>query len=601
MYRAESLSGAVEVDTEKSIDPSRARYQAFGNKALRIAELYKRREELLKKKADLEAKLRAVGINPEELTDQTHNDPYAGHNQVKNATTIKEARPSTSSKKPKKAPEKLKTPPMEEVPPRVVGKKAVKNPGFRKLIAGIIIAGLTTIITTTSLGGSTLKKNQKNIPKPNQTTIEETVADLDIDSDSDSDSDSGSDSEDDITTPIPVTIVETTPTSDVTESIDTEVSTAAPVNIDSPVASEAPAEPQPVTIQLTDIQPTDIQSVDIVSPQVSQVSIEPSIEQDSEDEAEEHHHHHHHKKNKKIDFVDEDEEDEEDEEEEEDWDNDWGDDLNNENQEGGSGDNSNDINDGLDYEIIEEPEALEPLAPPEAPAAEPVVEEPEILEPLAPPPEPSAVEPVAEPVIEEPVTTEPLAPPSEPESIPEPSIEPVIEESETSESFAPPESESVSESESSPESEPEEPELVSDPEPEPIPEPTITQEAASSSIADGLDMAIRTAFAEGAYDSEDAARSIADVIINRAVNKGTSVGAEVAVDGQFTAYADGVKGRGNWGWNNYGSGPSAGNIGTERVQQIFMEELDKATSGQPLAHSYTGFRASGDGRTNVYH
>ena len=43
-----------------------------------------------------------------------------------------------------------------------------------------------------------------------------------------------------------------------------------------------------------------------------------------------------------------------------------------------------------------------------------------------------------------------------------------------------------------------------EPEPEPIPEPTITQEAASSSIADGLDMAIRTAFAEGAYDSEDA-------------------------------------------------------------------------------------------------
>ena len=124
---------------------------------------------------------------------------------------------------------------------------------------------------------------------------------------------------------------------------------------------------------------------------------------------------------------------------------------------------------------------------------------------------------------------------------------------------------------------------------------------ASSPIADGLDVAMRTAFAEGAYTSEDAARKVADVIINRAVNNGTSVGAEVAAKGQFEAYINGSKGKGNWGWREYGSGPQKGSIGTERVQQIFMEELNKATSGQPLAYNYTGFGASGDGRTNVYH
>ncbi|MBR3169450.1 hypothetical protein IKF23_03365 [Candidatus Saccharibacteria bacterium] len=124
---------------------------------------------------------------------------------------------------------------------------------------------------------------------------------------------------------------------------------------------------------------------------------------------------------------------------------------------------------------------------------------------------------------------------------------------------------------------------------------------APSPIADGLDSAMRTAFAEGAYTSEEAARKIADVIINRAVNKGTSVGAEVAAKGQFEAYINGTKGKGNWGWREYGSGPQNGSIGTERVQQIFIEELNKATSGQPLAYNYTRFSASGDGINNVYH
>lgn len=120
-------------------------------------------------------------------------------------------------------------------------------------------------------------------------------------------------------------------------------------------------------------------------------------------------------------------------------------------------------------------------------------------------------------------------------------------------------------------------------------------------IAEGADIAMKTAFAEGAYVSEEAARKIADVIINRAMSKGTSVGAEVTAKGQFEAYINGTKGHGNWGWNQYGSGPQKGSIGTERVQQIFTEELNKAMSGQPLAYGYTRFGASGDGRTNVYH
>lgn len=119
-------------------------------------------------------------------------------------------------------------------------------------------------------------------------------------------------------------------------------------------------------------------------------------------------------------------------------------------------------------------------------------------------------------------------------------------------------------------------------------------------IFDGLDIAMRTAFSEGAYSSEEEARKIADVIINRAIKNGTSVGDEVAKQGQFQAYQDGINGKGNWGWREYGSGPQPNSIGTERVQQIFMEELNKAVLGQPLTHGYTSFSPSGDGKTNTF-
>lgn len=157
------------------------------------------------------------------------------------------------------------------------------------------------------------------------------------------------------------------------------------------------------------------------------------------------------------------------------------------------------------------------------------------------------------------------------------------------------------------------PKLTSEPALSSTPEQTVSQAPATTnetvaetyenptttSISNGLDIAIRTAFSEGAYSSEEEARKIADVIINRAVKNGTSIGAEVS-NGEFEAYDRGVEGRGNWGWREYGSGPQNGSIGTERVQQIFMEELNKAASGQPLAYGYTGFGASGDGVTNTF-
>ena len=132
---------------------------------------------------------------------------------------------------------------------------------------------------------------------------------------------------------------------------------------------------------------------------------------------------------------------------------------------------------------------------------------------------------------------------------------------------------------------------------EPIPQAT----PASPSMTDGLDIAMQTAFAEGAYHSEDAARKIADVIINRAVNRGLTLEGVVSEKGQFEAWRNGVKNRGNWGWDHYGDGPTKGSIGTERVQQIFMEELNKALTGQPLTYNYNYFHASGDHVTNVYH
>ena len=439
MYKPESFSGSKEVDVEKSTEIPRS--QIFGNKALKAAELYKRREELLKKKAELEKKLRAAGINPDEIANQTRTDFYAKRkSSVDHRSHVERSNPAKPEPDSQKINVRLIT---KEALPKVVAKKAQKNRGIKRLLTGVVLAGLTTIITATSLGGSALKKNQKNIPKtspiaveeaqdPAKSTIYEAMTDFNMASG----------------------LPDTTETK-VIERADDEKPSAEPVNIDSVITNpaETSVDAQIVDAQPVDVQLLDTQVVDTVVPQESQISSEQSVEQDSEEEAEEHHHHHH-KKNKDKDnfeFEDEDDEDQEDENEEEnesnenanpglidpgstmapppmveepmpvtpesddvnvvdddenneesDWDDDWGDDLNDESEEENEegAEDGGDAEDGLDYEMIEEPEMLEPLAPPEpesipeepAPeplVIEPIIEEPEALSEPEPEPEPA--------------------------------------------------------------------------------------------------------------------------------------------------------------------------------------------------------------------
>lgn len=108
-----------------------------------------------------------------------------------------------------------------------------------------------------------------------------------------------------------------------------------------------------------------------------------------------------------------------------------------------------------------------------------------------------------------------------------------------------------------------------------------------------LDDAIHTAFAEGAYASEEDARKIADTMLNRAKDNGTSLISEVKAKGQYMAYQSG-----NWGWIKYGSEKSQGSIGTQRVKEIFMEELSKAVNGYELSYPVKNFRGK-DGK-NYY-
>lgn len=143
MHKSESLNRATEADAEELIDLSRARNQAFGNKTLRLVELYKRREELLEKIAKLDAELRAAGVNPDEPD-----------------------KPDEPNK-----PEATNYP---EVPLVVVGKKVNKNRGFRKFIATTLV-GLAAIFSVSIFSGSTPNKNKKNVAMANPVAAEATV------------------------------------------------------------------------------------------------------------------------------------------------------------------------------------------------------------------------------------------------------------------------------------------------------------------------------------------------------------------------------------------------------------------------------------------
>ena len=67
MHKLESVGGHTKIESENSVNllRSRAVNQAIGNRTLTIAELHRRREELVKRTAELEAKLRAAGIYPD--------------------------------------------------------------------------------------------------------------------------------------------------------------------------------------------------------------------------------------------------------------------------------------------------------------------------------------------------------------------------------------------------------------------------------------------------------------------------------------------------------------------------------------------------------
>ena len=146
MHKSESLNRATEANTEKAIDPSRVRNQAFGNKTLRLARLYKEREEILKEIAKLDAELRAAGVNPDEPD-----------------------KPDEPNK-----PEATNYP---EVPLVVVGKKVNKNRGFRKIIVTTLV-GLAAIFSVGIFSGSTPNKNKKNVAMTNPVATE-AAADFD--------------------------------------------------------------------------------------------------------------------------------------------------------------------------------------------------------------------------------------------------------------------------------------------------------------------------------------------------------------------------------------------------------------------------------------
>ena len=166
MHKSESFGSFAAGDIDKSAELSRAAHQISGNRALRIAELYKKREDLLKRKAELEDELRAAGINPDDVLEESDVNHYTRYGNENADIYPKSSEVANNSE------ESLAV----EVHPGTVAKKAKKNRGFRKIIAGAII-GLTAMIGATAFGGFVLKKNQKNI---SQTNTAKTVNDVDV-------------------------------------------------------------------------------------------------------------------------------------------------------------------------------------------------------------------------------------------------------------------------------------------------------------------------------------------------------------------------------------------------------------------------------------
>ena len=81
-------------------------------------------------------------------------------------------------------------------------------------------------------------------------------------------------------------------------------------------------------------------------------------------------------------------------------------------------------------------------------------------------------------------------------------------------------------------------------------------------------------------------------MLNRAKDSNASL-YSVVTGGAYSAY-----GSNNWGWRDYGNGPVPGSIGTQRVKEIFLEELNKATNGYAVSYPVKSFK--GNGKTNTY-
>lgn len=154
MLKLETSGGSIPENTENASEFFNGSERTRGEVTLQVFDLSKRREELLKKKADLEAKLRALGVDPEEIIKKARADFYAKHRQ--NSPSVSDRQGSSEISHVSERPVRtLESAPLEQ--------KVKQKRGIRKLLTAAVI-GLTAIaMSAPVISNFMLKKNKKDL------------------------------------------------------------------------------------------------------------------------------------------------------------------------------------------------------------------------------------------------------------------------------------------------------------------------------------------------------------------------------------------------------------------------------------------------------
>lgn len=182
-------------NSETNVESLRAEYQARGHEVNQ--EVAKRREALLKRKAELEAKLKAAGVNIESVQSESKQPKPEPPKLAPDAVPKSQSgsyfdaldyTPHTPPTPPTPATEAPAPKPTQEIPeakvevaefsPAEVAEKSRKNSNYRRIVTEAVILSAAALAAAGVMIGSALSsKNKKEAPTANPVVTESSVSD----------------------------------------------------------------------------------------------------------------------------------------------------------------------------------------------------------------------------------------------------------------------------------------------------------------------------------------------------------------------------------------------------------------------------------------